>query len=90
MWGRSGGRWEIRFADGATDTYEGKGANSDGMPTFRNGAGSEVRIVVREDNSVIVMEQGCIRSGTLRDGQVKNGTSMPGCPHPGAWSATRQ
>lgn len=90
MLARSGRRWDIRFADGAADTYNSKGMDPDGMPLFLNRAGQEVKLAVRDDNTVFIIEDRCVRGGTLLDGQVKNGTSMEGCPHPGTWTATVQ
>src|SRR5581483_1747612 len=69
---RSGTQWDIRYADGATDTFKSSGVSPDSMPLFHDKAGNDVKIAVSQDNSVFMMEGGCMLSGTLRNGQVSD------------------
>lgn len=84
----AGKRWQLRFADGATETYTVQPKDGDALPKFKSSSGILATIVVRPDNSVYLVNGGCVRSGQLVNGQVKNGQSMAGCSHPGSWSAT--
>jgi hypothetical protein len=84
----AGKKWEVRFADGATETYTAKPGEEGEMPAFVTSGGKPASIVVRANNSAILIEGECMRSGRLLNGQVKDGTSMGNCSHPGSWSAT--
>lgn len=84
----AGRKWVIRFADGASDTYTVRAPENPGLPEFQTGDGRTAKIVVRPDQSVVLVEGGCVRNGRLVEGRVTKGTSMAGCAHPGSWSAT--
>lgn len=84
----AGKRWQVRFGDGAVETWSARGNSPDGMPQFQDGAGHIIKIAVRPDNSVFVIREGCVLSGNLVNGRVTAGQAMPGCPHAGSWSAT--
>jgi len=85
---RSGTAWHLTFANGATETYSSAGANDDAMTIFHNSAGSDVKIAVSNDGTVMIIEPGCMRSGKLADNQVKNGQSQGECTPAGPWTAT--
>jgi hypothetical protein len=85
---KSGKVWRLTFAGGATETYSSVGANDDAMPTFHNAAGDEVKIAVSNDNTVMIIESGCMRSGKLAGSQVKDGQSQGECTPSGTWTAT--
>ena len=85
---RAGKTWRLSFANGSSDTYTSTGANPDSVPTFQNSAGGEVKLTVSNDNSVTIIEPGCLRTGTLMGTQVKNGQSQGQCTPSGSWTAT--
>jgi len=85
---RSGKAWHLVFANGATESYTSTGSNDDGAPVFENQAGTSVKIMVSNDNIVMILEQDCMRSGKLAGNQVKNGQSQGACSPPGSWTAT--
>lgn len=85
---RSGKAWHLSFAGGSSETYTSAGATQDGMPTFQNKAGTVVKIAVATDNTVMIIEPGCMRTGKLAGTQVKEGQSQGECTPPGTWAAT--
>ena len=85
---KSGKVWHLTFSGGATETYSSAGANDDAMPIFHSATGDEVKIAVSNDGTVMIIEQGCMRSGTLAGNQVKNGQSRGECTPAGPWTAT--
>ncbi len=88
MTSAAGKKWEVHFADGATETYTAQRHEGEAMPAFETSDGKPASIVVRANNSVILIDGQCIRNGHLLNGQVKDGTSMGNCSHPGSRSAT--
>ncbi len=84
----AGKKWEVHFADGTTETYTAQPREGEAMPAFETSDGKPASIVVRANNSVILIDGQCMRSGHLLNGLVKDGTSMGNCSHPGSWSAT--
>jgi len=85
---RSGKTWHLKFADGSSETYTSTGMNQDSMPTFTSGTSKAVKIAVANDNSVIIIEPNCIRSGKLVGSIVKDGQSQGDCSPSGSWEAT--
>ncbi len=85
---KSGKAWHLTFAGGAVEAYTSTGANDDAMPMFHNAAGDEVKIAVADDGTVMILEQGCMRSGKLIGTQVKNGQSQGECAPAGSFTAT--
>lgn len=83
----AGRKWTLHFADGTTETYTAKPAQGPEPPPFVATDGHSATILVQPDSHVFFMEGRCVRGGRLVNGQVKNGESLPGCPHPGAWTA---
>ena len=85
---RSGKSWLLKFAGGATLTYTASSESADGMPEFQSSTGARAQIAVSNDSKVMIVEGGCMRSGTLTGAEVKNGTSMGDCTPSGNWTAT--
>jgi hypothetical protein len=85
---RSGKSWRLKFAGGATETYTSTGTNEDAMPTFQKSGGDSVRIAVANDNTVLIIDSGCMRSGKLIGNEVKDGKSQGECAPAGSWTAT--
>ncbi len=85
---RSGKNWQMVFASGGKGSYTSNGVDADGVPIFHNGAGASVKILVANDDTVMIIEDGCMRSGKLTGNQVKNGVSQGECTPAGAWTAT--
>jgi hypothetical protein len=84
----AGKKWQLRFADGATETYTAKPQEGEGMPSFTTHDGKPASIIVKPDNSAILIDGQCMRKGHLMNGQVKDGQSMGNCSHSGAWTAS--
>lgn len=85
---QAGKKWDVHFADGGAETYVAQGASPDGMPMFQANDGRSVKIMVRPDHSLVLIDDSCLRTGRLVDGKVTAGQSMPGCTHFGAWTAS--
>lgn len=85
---KSGKAWHLTFAGGATETYSSAGADADDMPIFHNAAGDDVKIMVTDDGTAMIIEPGCIRSGKLTGAQAKDGQSQGECTPAGSWTAT--
>ena len=85
---RTGRSWHITYAGGTAVTYTSVGPDEGGMPTFKSDSGKTIQIAVTQDNKVMMMEPGCMRSGKLIGAEVKNGQSQGECSPAGAWSAT--
>jgi hypothetical protein len=85
---RSGKAWQLVFASGAKSSYTSNGVDADGAPIFQNSAGESVKILVANDNTVMIIESSCMRSGKLAGNQVKNGVSQGECTPAGPWTAT--
>jgi len=85
---RSGKAWRLTFAGNVHESYIATGADPDGMPTFQTSSGASVQIAVSNNNKVMIVESGCMRSGDLNGNEVKNGQSMGECKPSGAWTAT--
>lgn len=85
---KAGKQWRLTFASSATETYSSAGTDADGMPTFHDSAGGDVKIAVLDDGTVMIIGSGCIRSGKLTGAQVKNGESRGECTPAGTWTAT--
>jgi len=87
---RSGSEWTLQFAQGGKTTYKVKpGAGEPGVTVFADDAGHEVKIMVANDATVLIVpsEGGCYRTGKLVDGRVTNGTSGGDCKPGGNWTA---
>jgi hypothetical protein len=84
---RSGKQWTIHYADGSSETYTVQPADPGQLPDFKTASGATIKIAVTDDNSVMVVAEGCMRSGTLLSGQVKDGKSMGNCKPAGSWTA---
>lgn len=85
---RAGTKWLLNFAGGLSETYTSTGVNPDGIPTFQTGSGGEARIAVANDNTVLILEGGCMRAGKLAGDKVSDGQSRGNCAPDGAWTAT--
>jgi hypothetical protein len=87
---RSGNEWTLHFVEGGKTTYRLKpGAYEPGVTVFADDAGHEVKIMVANDATVLIVpsEGGCYRTGKLESGRVKNGTSGGECKPGGNWTA---
>ena len=84
---RSGKQWTIHYADGSSEIYTVQPADPGQLPDFQTASGATIKIAVTSDNSVMVVAEGCMRSGTLLNGQVKDGKSMGTCKPAGSWTA---
>lgn len=87
---RAGSEWTLHFADGGKAKYKLKLAEAEpGVAVFADKAGHEVKIMVAEDATVLIVpsEGGCYRTGKLVDGRVTNGTSGGDCKPDGDWTA---
>lgn len=87
---RSGSEWKLHFADGGKATYKLKpGEGEAGVTVFTDDHGHEVKIMVANDATVLIVpsEGGCYRTGKLVDGRVTNGTSGGDCKPAGNWTA---
>jgi hypothetical protein len=87
---RSGSKWSLRFANGATETYTSKSSTDDGVPLFANPSGVEFKIMVGNDSTVTIIGESCYRTGKLANGRVANGSSMGNCSPSGPWTATKE
>ncbi len=88
---RAGSEWTLHFAEGGKAKYKLiPGAGEPGVTVFSDRSGHEVKILVAEDERVLIIagDGGCYRTGTLVDGRVTNGTSGGDCTPPGSWTAT--
>ena len=87
---RSGNEWTLHFADGGKTTYKLKpGEGEPGVTVFSDDKGHEVKIMVANDATVLIVpsEGGCYRTGKLVSGHVTNGTSGGDCKPGGNWTA---
>lgn len=87
---RSGSEWTLHFAEGGTATYKLKvGEGEPGVTVFADDHGHEVKIMVANDSTVLIVpsEGGCYRTGKLVGGRVTNGTSGGECKPGGNWTA---
>jgi hypothetical protein len=87
---RSGSEWTLHFAEGGKATYKLKpGPGEPGVTIFADHAGNEVKIMVANDATVLIVpsEGGCYRTGKLVGGRVTNGTSGGECRPGGNWTA---
>ncbi len=87
---RSGNEWTLHFAEGGKATYRLKpGESEPGVTIFADDKGHEVKIMVANDSTVLIVpsEGGCYRTGKLVSGRVTNGTSGGECKPGGAWTA---
>jgi len=87
---RSGNEWTLHFADGGKTTYRLKqGEGEPGVTVFADDKGHEVKIMVANDSTVLIVpsEGGCYRTGKLVSGRVTNGTSGGECKPGGNWTA---
>ena len=87
---RSGSEWTLHFAEGGKATYKLKpGEGEPGVTVFADDHGHEVKIMVANDSTVLIVpsEGGCYRTGKLVDGRVTNGTSGGECRPGGDWTA---
>jgi hypothetical protein len=87
---RSGNEWTLHFAEGGKMTYRLKpGAGEPGVTVFADDKGHEVKIMVANDSTVLIVpsEGGCYRTGKLVGGHVTNGTSGGECKPGGNWTA---
>jgi hypothetical protein len=87
---RSGSEWTLHFAEGGKATYKLKpGEGEAGVTVFADDRGHEVKIMVANDATVLIVptEGGCYRTGKLVDGRVTNGTSGGDCKPAGNWTA---
>lgn len=87
---RSGSEWTLHFAEGGKTTYKLKPESGEpGVTIFADDAGHEVKIMVANDATVLIVpsEGGCYRTGKLVDGHVTNGTSGGSCKPSGNWTA---
>lgn len=85
---KAGKSWRLKFAGGVAETYTSTGENQDAMPTFRKSGGESVRIAIANDNTVLILESNCMRSGKLIGNEVKDGKSQGECAPAGSWTAT--
>ncbi|HXS12434.1 MAG TPA: hypothetical protein VN734_07010 [Acidobacteriaceae bacterium] len=87
---RSGSQWTLHFAEGGKTTYKLKpGTGEPGVTIFADDAGNEVKIMVANDATVLIVPSGggCYRTGKLVGGRVTNGTSGGECRPDGNWTA---
>lgn len=87
---RSGSEWTLHFAEGGKTTYRLKpGTYEPGVTMFADDAGHEVKIMVANDATVLIVpsDGGCYRTGKLVGGRVTNGTSGGECKPGGNWTA---
>lgn len=87
---RAGSEWTLHFAEGGKARYKLiPGIGEPGVAVFEDRSGHEVKILVAEDATVLIVptEGGCYRTGKLVDGHVTNGTSGGECKPGGAWTA---
>ncbi|HEV2578594.1 MAG TPA: hypothetical protein VGU25_15420 [Acidobacteriaceae bacterium] len=87
---RAGSEWTVHYADGGKAKYKlVPGIGEPGVAVFEDRSGHEVKILVAEDATVLIVpsEGGCYRTGKLVDGHVTNGTSGGECKPGGAWTA---
>lgn len=87
---RAGNEWTLHFAEGGKAKYKLiPGVGEPGVAVFADKSGHEVKILVAEDATVLIVptEGGCYRTGKLVDGRVTNGTSGGECKPGGAWTA---
>ena len=87
---RAGSEWTLHFAEGGKAKYRLiPGVGEPGVAVFTDRSGHEVKILVAEDDTVLIVpsEGGCYRTGKLVDGRVTNGTSGGECKPGGAWTA---
>jgi hypothetical protein len=87
---RAGNEWTLHFAEGGKTKYKlVPGIGEPGVSVFSDRAGHEVKVLVGEDATVLIVpsEGGCYRTGKLVDGRVTNGTSGGECKPAGAWTA---
>lgn len=87
---RSGSEWTLHFAEGGKMIYKLKpGTYEPGVTVFADDAGNEVKIMVANDATVLIVpsEGGCYRTGKLVGGRVTNGTSGGECKPGGNWTA---
>jgi hypothetical protein len=87
---RSGSEWTLHFAEGGKATYRLKpGEGEPGVTVFADDKGHEVKIMVANDSTVLIVpsEGGCYRTGKLVSGRVTNGTSGGECKPGGNWTA---
>jgi hypothetical protein len=87
---RAGSEWTLHFAEGGKAKYRLiPGVGEPGVAVFTDRSGHEVKILVAEDDTVLIVpsEGGCYRTGKLVDGHVTNGTSGGECKPGGSWTA---
>lgn len=87
---RAGNEWTLHFAEGGKAKYKLiPGIGEPGVAVFEDRSGHEVKILVADDATVLIVpsEGGCYRTGKLVDGRVTNGTSGGECKPGGAWTA---
>jgi hypothetical protein len=87
---RSGSEWTLHYAEGGKATYKLKpGTGEPGVTVFADNTGHEVKIMVANDATVLIVpsEGGCYRTGKLVGGRVANGTSGGECRPGGSWTA---
>jgi hypothetical protein len=86
---RSGNEWTLHFAGGGNINYKLKPNADPGVTIFTDDDGNEVKIMVANDATVLVIpsEGGCYRTGKLAGGRVTNGTSGGDCKPGGNWTA---
>ena len=87
---RAGNEWTLHFAEGGKAKYKLiPGIGEPGVSVFADRSGHEVKILVADDATVLIVpsEGGCYRTGKLVDGRVANGTSGPECKPGGPWTA---
>lgn len=89
----SGSEWTLHLSDGDTVRYTRKPGELDqGLPVFADDQGRQMKILVGNDSTVLLIpaEGKCYRTGKLVSGKVVNGMSGEACSPGGSWTAEMQ
>lgn len=88
-----GKRWDIQSSGNIAGSYAASGTDSDGLPLIRRSDGKTLLVVLRPDDSVVLLPQpykACMYSGTLKDGKVADGQDYQCGSETNSWTATIQ
>jgi hypothetical protein len=86
-----GKQWTFHYANGTSEVFTAQPIEDGSLvPEFKNTSGLSAKILTTNDNTVMMVVDQCMRSGTLVNGQVKNGISQGVCKPDGAWTAQQK
>ena len=86
-----GKQWILHYANGTSETFTVQPIEDGSLvPEFKSTSGGTAKILTTRDNTVMMVIDQCMRSGTLANGQVKDGTSRGICKPDGAWTAQQK